>query len=66
MSVPISGKAPYFDPCLWTRAQTLCESYAKNDPYIIAKFPVCCRDKRSELAKVSRARMPDLPSHELE
>lgn len=30
-------------------AHTLHEFYAKNDPDLIAKFLLCCRDRRSKL-----------------
>jgi len=40
-------------------AHTLYELYGKNDPDVIAKFLLCCWDRRSEWIH-SKSRVPDL------
>ena len=40
------------------------QALLKNDPNLIIKFLLCCRDNRTEWISFSKARMPDLAAND--
>jgi len=60
--IPFRRSPKFRDLLTGLGAYTLHEFYIKNDPNLIVKFLLCCRDKRTEC--ITRARMPDLATND--